>query len=290
MALKKADLNRWLRRMILVEERDEGRCTKLVLRQVKNSRGGGEDVSSWKVPSAPEAEWFDEVIDEIAAEAHQDAGGVGGLVPYQVQAFYQREPDKALARFAFREFAQSDEDVEGDEDAIEPAGMKGLLNQLMRHNEAIMRTSVLATGQTMGGLIKQISRQNELIESLVDEKFKNLQVIEEAMSNKEDREFKRLEAARKGEMIRDAFDKFQALLPIIVAKLAGGKGGGPVTKESAQRDAMLKSFMASINEEQLGALTSALKPEQQVMVFEMYQSIQNEEQQAQRTPQLPAKK
>lgn len=263
------DFETWIRKQVMVQ-RGEGRCTRLLLRHVVQGNKVGNEVASIIVPEEWSDEWIQDSVNEIETSAHTDAGGIGGPQKYMVFAFFERSEAKPLARFPFLEHA-SDEgsDEEGAELDTESPNARGLTAQLMRHNEALMRTSMMGITQIISTLQRQVSKQSDTIEKLVEEKFNNLEMMENVLSKKQERDIELREAENKQKLLTDAAEKAMGLMPIVVNKLMGKT----VMPAPSINDELLKSFLSSITPEQLDSLVSILKPEQSMVVMELYQKL-----------------
>lgn len=265
------DFETWVRKQFMVQ-RAEGRCTRLLLRHVTQGNKAGNEVASINLPPEYDEQTVQEVANEIETSAHTDAGGLGGPQKYMVFAFFEKSEAKPLARFPFLEHASDVGDSdEGDELDTESPNAKGLTAQLMRHNEALMRTTMMGITQIIGTLQRQTAKQAETIEKLVEEKFQNLDLVEELLGRKQERDIAAQEADTKRKLITDAGEKALALLPVIVNKMAGKE----VMAAPSMNDEMLRSFLATITPEQMEGLSKVLKPEQAMIVMELYQKMMN---------------
>ena len=253
-------------------QKAEGRCTRIVLRHVVQGNKVGNEVASWNCPIEMDEQWVQDTTNEVETSAHTDAGGLGGPQKYMLFAFFERSEAKPLARFPFLEHASDDVGGgEGDDLDTESPNAKGLTAQLMRHNEALMRTTMMGITQIIGTLQRQVSKQSDTIEKLVQEKFDNLDTMEELLSNKQKRDLEFKEAETKQKLLTDAAEKTMALLPVVVSKLTGkALPGAPSMNEE-----LLKTFLSSITPEQLESLTKVLRPEQAMVVVELYQKLMN---------------
>jgi len=267
------DCETWIRKQVMIQ-RVEGRCTRLMLRHVVQGNKVGNEVASFNVPIEWDDQWIQDCLNEIETSAHTDAGGLGGPQKYMVFAFFERSEAKPLARFPFLEHA-SDEGSgdEGSDLDTESPNAKGLTAQLMRHNEALMRTTMMGITQIIGTLQRQVSKQSDTIEKLVQEKFDNLDTMESMLSKKQERDIELREAETKQKLLSDAAEKAMVLMPVVINKLMGKE----VMPAPSMNDELLKSFLSTITPEQLDGLTKILKPEQAMVVLELYQKLMNVE-------------
>jgi hypothetical protein len=199
----------------------------------------------------------DSFVDEIQSRAQSDASGIGGVQRYELHVITK---DKRIgARFAFR-VRGDDEDMDGVA-GDEAANQRGLLTQLMRHNEQQNRTMV----NSVGAVIAMLQRTNERLEDenqmLREERRKNWDLIDAAKGRDHERELELLDAHRKGEREDMMFQKINTLFPVILNRLTG-KEMMPVEDKN-----LLMSFVDTLNEEQFQKILSTLKPEQQILLL-----------------------
>src|SRR5262245_12354067 len=120
---------RWLRP--LLEAVEEQRPSRIAIRHVSvNDRHA--DVSTIAVAEETDDDALAALAEEIEVAIQNDADGLGGMQRYLVVAL---RGEAQLTRLPFR-MAATDEDEAGEPIDSEPATSKGLLAQLMRHNEA----------------------------------------------------------------------------------------------------------------------------------------------------------
>lgn len=265
------DLEKWIRKQLYVE-RDEGPCTKLVLKHVGAGNKLGSEVCSAGVPKSPGDDFVIATMHEMDATASQDANGFGGVQTYVIQAFFKGE-EKSLARYTFK-VQGTDDDDEGGSMASEPPNRTGITTMLMRHQEAVMRTATMGQAQVVGTLMRQNQVLSELVERFMSERLETVQLMESLLSRKQERDLEVQRAQSKETMLRDAFDKIMTLAPIVVAKFAG-KGAIPGVE--SPMEVQIKGLLETITPDQFEQLTGTLKPEQQFALAEIYQGLQASE-------------
>ncbi len=262
-------LENWMRRQFFADtEHDDGRVSKLVLR---HAAGKGGDVQTFPLKKVPDETKLESLLNDIEQAAQDDAEGLGGLQKYVLIAIRQGT-GAAGGRFSFNMQGSDD----SDEDAFnsEPASLKGIASQQMRHNEIIMRTSVMATNQVITTLQRTISRQADLIEKMEADRAGTFQLMEELQSQKHERDIQTANHLHKQEVQKELLGKVTLLLPSVINKLTGKK----VMKEGASPEAMaIKEFMASLKPQQMEALSSILAPEQLISIMNMYESVREVE-------------
>lgn len=284
--MNRAKFEAWLRKQLFIA-RDEGTCNKLVLKHIQIGNKLGNEVACLRVPAAVNDDFLVTAINEVEAAAAADAGGIGGTQSYIVQAFFENDADKALARFTFR-VAGDDEEDENDGLNSEPPNRIGLTSQLMRHTEAIMRTGTMATGQVVAVMQRTIANLTESNERLMAQRMESYQLIEELQSQKHERDLLTSREAMKQQMIRETFEKATLLLPVVINKLTG-KNVLPEKKTGGE--IMIKEFMNSLTPEQGEKLQTILNPAQLTVVLSMMEGFAKEDMadQAKRQPAALAK-
>lgn len=270
----KNDLNQWIRKQLYVE-RDEGQPARFVLKHVGAGNKLGSEVCAIAVPKNPAQrgdDFVEATIGELEATANQDAGGLGGVQSYVVQAYFHGE-EKPLARYTFK-VQGADDDDEGGSMSSEPPNKVGITSQLMRHQEAIFRTAVMSNSQVVGTLMRQNQMLADMVEKFMADRVDSVNVLEQMLSRKQERELEVQQATAKQAMLQDAFDKVMTLAPVVVAKIAGK---GVVPGVESPIEVQIKGFLETITPDQLETLSGALKPEQQLALAEMYQALQEAE-------------
>lgn len=197
------------------------------------------------------------LIDDVLNRAQNDANGLGGVQRYELHILAGEK--KVAARFAFR--------IQGEDEAVdniagdEAANMKGLLTQLMRHNEQQNRTMMTGIGAMVQMMNRTIERDQDTIEHLLEERRKNWDIIEKGKTQEHERELELMEAHRKGEREDMMFQKINALFPLLLSKVSGKPA------VDSQEKTLLAGFVDSLSEEQFQKIASALSPEQQILLF-----------------------
>lgn len=247
------ELERFLRQQ-LFRERSEA-ITAIELRHAASgAKGNIVDDFDFSSVNTDNIQTF---VDDVIGRAQSDADGMGGVQRYELHVLSGQK--KIAARFAFRLRSEDEsvDDVGGDE----AASAKGLLTQLMRHNEQQNRTMVNGIGAMVQMMNRTIERDQETIEKLLDERQKNWEIIEKSKGQEHERELELMESHRKGEREDLVFQKINLLFPIVLNRLSGKQMLNPEEKS------LLSGFVESLTEEQFQKIASSLSPEQQVLLF-----------------------
>lgn len=261
------DIYKFLRNHLLQSR--ETPIIKFVLRHAAPS-AKGHDVETFTVPE----QGFDNdsllvFSQEILSRAQTDADGMGGVQRY---ALHANDSQKSVGRCTFRLRGAEDEfdDSIGGEEA---PTMRGLLQQLMRHNEANARTLNLSFQGIMGSMVRRIESQDRLIESLVEKRHQDLAIIEDAKSQQHERDMDALLASNSEERKDKLVEKLSLMLPVALNHLVGKK----VLDGDDPNVLMLKAFAGSLNQDQLMAIQSTLGQDQKIVLFRILESLKGKQ-------------
>jgi len=256
------DMEKWLRRE-LTQDRVKT-IDRLILRHASPGMKGN-DVDTF--PLAERSLSVDnllELAEEILSRAQADADGLGQQSRYVLSAHPTGE-NRAVARFPFRLRPNLDEFEEAGD---EPANSRGLLTQLMRHNEALAKTMVHAVSGITTVMARRLESSDNAITRLTENAQKNMLLLEEAKSEQHGRDLELLEANRKAEREEKIFEKLSLLVPVVINKLAGQK----VFNAEDPSALMLRTFTESISTDQFNKIQSTLNQEQIILLAQIIQS------------------
>lgn len=237
--------------------------------------GKGKQIWDRRIESPITEAEIDPMISEFMEILESDAKGMGGMQRYQIEA--RREGTNASSgRFVAKIYGEADEeDIDADPLDHEGPTSRGLVAQSMRHTEAMTKTLMGSLGVVMGTLQRTLAQQTEVNERLINQRFESLEIIEEAMTKRHERELEAMvvtaEQDRKdkfGEMIR-------GLAPVAVNKLAGG-GRKLLPEKTTPREEMINHILDTLDPDQAAKLQSILRPEQLIIMFELFAARQAE--------------
>lgn len=267
----------WLRHQLFVNV-DDGHCQKIVVKDVTGSSKIGSNIISIDVPADLNGDnaddWIKDNIKLIEETTGADAAGKGGTQTYVIMAYHETL-DKSSARFTIR--MQGDPNLEDDDVGSEPATKSGLLGQVMRHNEAIMRTAALQTATIMTQLQRTTQQQASIIEKLIEEKFNNIDVVEQLLSQKSERDIEVMKASRELEMKERALDTFKQIVPLAASKLLGPKTTDAAPGPISDTDTQLGALADSISMDQLNALQQVFTPAQLMQFMDVFTKVKEKQ-------------
>lgn len=253
----------------LRQESTSKNVSKYVLRHAAKGRQGNE-VETFEITESLTEMELENLAAVIVSRAQSDADGIGPAIQRYVLLSLGGD-DTVMGRQPFRLRGTSDLDLDGDDEAgEEPANMKGLMSQLMRHNEAQARTMQMSLGSILTSQARRMESQDRLIERLMEDRLKSFEVVEEAMSRKHEREME-MESLRSKEQ-RTAFglSKIMALLPVALSAFSKGK----IPTDKTPMVLMVEELVNGLSEDQLKGIAGQLQPEQRIILLQVFKTIQ----------------
>jgi hypothetical protein len=246
-----------------------------------------------------------EVAGRLADLIATDAEGLGGMQRYLLVALRGGE---VLGRLPLRAAGGADE---GGADPIdsEPATARGLVAQLMRHNEANSRIVSLSMGQIVATLLRQNERLRLVAEEAEDKRYAVANLTEQLLSQQHERDLEAKLVEERGELLRHGLTQLRGVVPFVAAcfrnssseflrnlssafPVQGGPqpegdeelGGTPASDQDAlamgdqpQASATASgppqdgvgALLASLTPDQQGAIIKLLTVEQQMALFRL---------------------
>ncbi len=254
-------LERWLRQQIFRERTTP--LEKFSLRAMK-----GQEVDTIEIPEGLTGDTISIYTDEIITRAQNDADALGtGLQRYLLVALELGAKNGPRFPFSLRGEGEDDDEQTDDGKPTE----KGLVGQLMRHNEAMMRMLVMTTGQTNQVLARRLEQAEKTNESLITQRHEYLQLQEKLIGEQHDRDMQMMltdgQEKRKDKLI----EKLELLAPLIINKLAGknvlpaGEGGD-----------IFKNLADSLSPDQLQKIAPHLTGEQQLLLLTLIKAAREQ--------------
>ncbi len=264
MALEK-DLENFFRREF-AKNRGEKPLIKITVRHAA-SGAKGLDVTSIDLADRESISIDDmnSLSDEILSIAQTDADGQGGVNRYVVYLHAKDEP-RTVAKHPFKLRGIKDEfDEEGGD---EPATLKGLVAQQMRHTEAMAKTMVHSVQGITQIMARRLEESDRTISRIMEVNQKNQQLLEDARNEEHTRNMELLQFEAKETRKSQMFEKLSVLVPVVLNKLAGQK----IMNADDPMVMMLKSFSESLSPEQMKSIQGTLKPEQAILLINIMKS------------------
>lgn len=260
-------LTRWLQRQM-----DEKRA-RVVLRQ--RATTGDQRVREWLFAEHASAS---ELASAIHGRAIEDASSQRGPVHYGLFAYAQ-----GAKSYVDRTFLTVEgEDARNAGTALatldagdERAQQASLVGLLMKHTHASAQLALGHTVDIVRHYKDESDRKDARIRELEDRHSKVLEMYEELLSAKHERELEMLRATNSEKRKDHLLEKLDMLIPVAVAKVLPGGGG----KNAALGEELMRQLLKSLSREQLGALVGHLSPEQAALIHEIYLSYCEREEQ-----------
>ena len=249
--------------------------------------GGGfreEPIRKWV--RADEPDFFAEFvnIEKLVIQIIEIAEGEVDAKPAGKHRFVVRT-HQHLGERASMSFPLAPSYTGGDETSLVPNGGGGgsrggggeiaAAQILASNNGQLMRINT----QMFDGTIRVLGQQNmsmhEQLMTLTTENATLRRELEEARSNKMDREFQIAMAAEKNQRTNAGFQKLLQLGTVVVAKFGADKagGGGGQLGEGSPLPMLLAEFYQSLKQEQLGVLMQTLDMAQKIMFMEIVNMV-----------------
>lgn len=268
--MNKSKLQTWLRNQILVA-RASGKVIRMDLCHLPIGSKSGHEVQTFDCPGEkPEDAWFEETVNQVEAASQNDAAAIGGTQCYALSCYREKDPEKRLNRFLFRVASEDDNEETTDGFNSEPATGKGLLTQLMRHNEASNRALVLSLSAVMSTMQRTMAVMAEQNDKLQTQRIESLEQMEEILSTKLDRELAIDREKNHNKMMGELLGELKLLGPAVVEKLTGAKLPG----SSSPREVAISRFIGSLSQDQIVNMSKGLSQAQQIVLGELMQALQ----------------
>lgn len=265
--LIEASIKEWIRRNVCTFDKERGRCSKLVVRHLTIDKKPDADVHTVNIPGDPSVEGTevaDRVILDVAESAQRDANDLGGLQTYAVYAYYSIDKTY-VPRKIFRVSAE-DEIEREREGTTEPATEKGLLSQLMRHNENNNRNSLVAMGYILQTFQKELKESREQNKVFMNQQIDMTLLVQEVLDGAAKRRLEEKQAEIQVSVIEGVFEHLKVGLPVLINRLAGKE----IFPAKMDRELyMMATLFEGLAPEQQAELTSMLRPEQLSVLAEL---------------------
>lgn len=250
----------------LVKIRPAGKqITKFVLRHAAPG-AKGNDVETFEHEEALSIDDIEVFASQIVQRAQTDADGLGsGAHRYNLQTIIGK--GVAGGRFVFRMRASEDPD---DEIAGEDSpSTRGLLSQLMRHNEAMARTLNAATQSIINVMARNVESANTRMAKMEEERSATFLALEAAKSEQHNRDLELMVSSQNEDRKTQAFNKAMALAPVIANRIMGSQVV-PVKEDPLVM--ILNQLAESLDGKQIEAIANSLTMEQRIMFAEAIQA------------------
>lgn len=263
---------RFLRRQWFVP-RSEGAIVKMECFHIGTNRRNGPP--TWGENFAPNQQIDETVVDRMADDidnsTQDEADQLDGVQQYIIYVYRSETGDKPTARFPLRQTSSVEDEQDNPNPQSEPASLQGILAQQMRHNEALVRTSVGGWRDVISVLQKMCARQADQLENLQGQLSQQRIVVDDAESKKADREAEIAERKARERRMDTAFETVMPLIPAAINMISGRK---LLPEKTTPERIMVVKFMETVSPEQFQQMRTILEPEQYGIVATMLADIQ----------------
>ena len=233
-----------------------------------------EEIRKWVRADEPElfAEFVN--VEKLVSQIVEIAEGEADAKPAGKHRFIVRCHQHMGSR-PTHSFALSPSYRGSDDMAMLPSGGGGGRDQTVIANHASQLMRINA--QMFEGTIRVLGQQNmnlhEQVSSLTAETALLRRELEEARSNKMDREFQIAMAAEKNARTNAGVQKALQLASVVIAKIGVGDAAGQAGGGVSPLATLIVEFYQSLRQEQLGALMQTLDMAQKIMFMEIVNMV-----------------
>jgi hypothetical protein len=256
----------WIRQNVAFPDKLHGACDHVILRHVNVERKPQGDVKSFsiRIEEGAADEMIEPLLHKIADSAQEDADNLSqGVQSYALFAYYPSHKGYVPRKY-FR-VAPSDVEIQRDLSPSEPPNEKGLVSQMQRHVEAIMRTSTVATGHLFQTLQGENRRLAEMNEKFAQQQIDFMVLMQDLLDNAHGRRLKERSDEASLAMKESAMSKIEAVLPVIINRLAGK----PIVPEENRSLMLMATLLESMSETQQVSFYQGLTDPQRVALSEI---------------------
>lgn len=211
-----------------------------------------------------------EIAEAIEETASRHCNALGGSHAYSLQAI-QVDSGAICATHVFRVSAEA---LPGASVlASEPANVGGITAQLMRHQEAIFSSTVIAwdrLGKNSAAMIERSDRRAARSEAAY---MRVVEMHQELIDRSEERKATSQRADRLMDIKADSAKKVLALAPVILDSIVAKVAPEGLDRASAHT---ARSLFESLKEDQLAGILSKLDPEQQLILMHLFKRLAGE--------------
>lgn len=221
-----------------------------------------------------------ELADEIMEAALEDvAEYYKGTHKYVVRA----DNVRARCMFSLKVNPKEDEDMD---DIEETPSKKGLMSQLMRHQEKVIKMAVGSVKSVMDMQAKAIREKDERITNLESRQFEAIRLTEELVSGKHARDIELRRIEKKEKRTDEITGMVLQGAPMLLQMISGsGKEASPAAQMqpppgTSRIEMLVEGLIGSLTPEQFSKIGQAgiFEPEQIMALVEVAKEVQAKEQ------------
>jgi hypothetical protein len=245
---------------------DEGSITRIDLHHAVEGEGS-EMMCAVRV--SDDADPFD-VAQEIwdAADADTQTRMSGRMQRYVMLA-YRGDAEQPDARMPFLLNGQAQTNLMGGD--TEGASATGHMGQLMRHTERLHTSIMQLTEMTAGRLARDLEAERKIRLKLEDERSKSIEAIQDLADRKHERDLENKREAAKAVRHDQILALLMSMAPLMASKFLQAPTG-PQLPAAGARDETVHQLLKNLTEDEAMKVMSALKPQNQLVLMELYKA------------------
>ena len=204
------------------------------------------------------------IVNKIVDAAQRSANDfAAGLQTYALYAYYPDEPQFVPYKM-FRVAAEDNVD-RGNLEPSELPTEKGLVSQLMRHNEAIMKNSIMQGSYLFSIFQREMTRLTEKDTRHEQQQLDMVMLQQDVLNEAHGRRLKEREAETNIAMREGVFEQLKVLMPILANRLTGKQ----IFPEEDKSFLLMATFLENLTPEQQIWLRDKLTEPQTALLGEI---------------------
>ena len=255
----------WIMDHVCISEVNKGACRKLILRHLNINKKPQGDVQAFNVQPEAGAGEIDALVSQVVNAAVNDATSLNsGIQLYAIYAQYPNDPSY-VPRRVFRVASATEEEIERDVDPSEPPTEKGLVSQLMRHNEIVSKNAMVGMGYMFQTFQRENTRMSDMIDRFSTQQIDMMLLVQDTMDDAHKRRMEEKKTEMELSLREGVFEHLKMIFPIIANRVAGKQ----LFAEPDKSFYMMASLMESMEPDQQMEILERMSPHQQTMFAEM---------------------
>lgn len=239
---------------------------------------GRERLGVYKLSDYEEELEPTEIAQEMwdSAEANANTLTIGAAQRFIIATFRNEEDreQESFHPFIVRGRTNALGGLTGDSDSSSP---KGLLGQLMRHNEHHHTLAMQHMVESSNALRRDNERLRTRVEHLEGKLAEGYQAREELMDRSHTRKLEEAKELAKAQRHEQLMGIVMSMAPLLASKFLAG--GAPIlanSNASAARDQSIMGFISSLESEEVEAIFNALSVEKKGVLIQLLSSYKED--------------
>lgn len=260
----------WLREHAVVNQPGFGRCKKIVLRHMNLENKPQGDVQAFVIPQDEGLIGeLDMLVNRIVDAAQRSANDyASGVQKYALYAYYT--DDTSYVPFKVFRVAAEDESARGDLEPSEPPTEKGLVSQLMRHNEATMKNATMKDSFLFSIMQRELSRLSDKDERSESQRMDMMMLVQDTLNEAHGRRLSERKEETDIALREGIFEQLKVLMPIVANRIAGK----PIFPEEDKSFLLMATFLENLRPEQQAFLRDSLDGPQMAVLAEIFEAYE----------------